>query len=303
MTGNVDEWTTSAVPHERPSVLKGGYLGSVRTTCRATTRAHGEDFYFYQIGFAAARMWPRLRHAITDGTTGASSAERSMTTQPALTLVDALAEEAVRIGASAEDNFLRSQAALVRALVDEVSRHHPSDPYVANLHEQLGEELSRLADLAPRGAAVEDRAAAAQPVDVLVVDDDRGMLNAEATSIRALGYPCRMAASAEDALREYEQQAAAIVVSDWDMPGSSGLELCAALKRLDPHVYFILVTVHETVKLLDGVRGGVDDFLVKPVDIDDLSVRLRAAGRLVRAMRLAEGVRDRLRARSLRPDA
>jgi len=51
MIGNVDEWTTSSVPHERPSVLKGGYWGPVRATCRATTRAHGEDFYFYQIGF------------------------------------------------------------------------------------------------------------------------------------------------------------------------------------------------------------------------------------------------------------
>jgi len=226
-----------------------------------------------------------------------------MATQPALTLVDALAEEAARIGASAKDNLLRSQAALVRALADEVSRHHPSDQYVANLHEQLGEELSRLADLAPRGAAVEDRAGAAQPVDVIVVDDDDGMLKAEATIVHSLGYPCRAATCAEDALRQYKERPADVVVSDWNMPGSSGLELCAALKRLDPHVYFILVTAHETVKLLDGVRGGVDDFVVKPVDIDDLSVRLRAAARLVRAVRLAESVRDRLRARSLRPDA
>jgi len=51
LTGNVDEWTTSVVPRERPSILKGGYWGPVRTTCRATTRAHGEGFFFYQIGF------------------------------------------------------------------------------------------------------------------------------------------------------------------------------------------------------------------------------------------------------------
>ena len=50
-TGNVDEWTTSVRPGERPSILKGGYWGPVRTTCRATTRAHGEGFFFYQIGF------------------------------------------------------------------------------------------------------------------------------------------------------------------------------------------------------------------------------------------------------------
>ena len=50
MIGNVDEWTRSAVPG-RPSILKGGYWGPVRTRCRPTTRAHGEAHAFYQQGF------------------------------------------------------------------------------------------------------------------------------------------------------------------------------------------------------------------------------------------------------------
>jgi formylglycine-generating enzyme required for sulfatase activity len=51
MTGNVDEWTISVVPAERPSILKGGYWGPVRDRCRPSTRAHGEDYAFYQQGF------------------------------------------------------------------------------------------------------------------------------------------------------------------------------------------------------------------------------------------------------------
>ncbi len=51
MTGNVDEWTRSVIPGERPSVLKGGYWGPVRSRCRPSTRAHGQDFAFYQQGF------------------------------------------------------------------------------------------------------------------------------------------------------------------------------------------------------------------------------------------------------------
>lgn len=50
MTGNVDEWTISVVVGERPSILKGGYWGPVRDRCRPSTRAHGEDFSFYQQG-------------------------------------------------------------------------------------------------------------------------------------------------------------------------------------------------------------------------------------------------------------
>jgi formylglycine-generating enzyme required for sulfatase activity len=51
LTGNVDEWTRSSVPGERPSVLKGGYWGPVRTRCRPATKAHGEEHTFYQQGF------------------------------------------------------------------------------------------------------------------------------------------------------------------------------------------------------------------------------------------------------------
>jgi formylglycine-generating enzyme required for sulfatase activity len=50
MTGNVDEWTRSSSTEGRPSVLKGGYWGPVRTRCRPSTRAHGELHAFYQQG-------------------------------------------------------------------------------------------------------------------------------------------------------------------------------------------------------------------------------------------------------------
>jgi hypothetical protein len=51
MTGNVDEWTRSVQPEGYRSVFKGGYWGPVRARCRASTRAHNEDFHFYQQGF------------------------------------------------------------------------------------------------------------------------------------------------------------------------------------------------------------------------------------------------------------
>ncbi|MBX3259315.1 MAG: SUMF1/EgtB/PvdO family nonheme iron enzyme [Labilithrix sp.] len=51
MTGNIDEWTRSSIAGERPSVLKGGYWGPVRTRCRPATKAHDESHVFYQQGF------------------------------------------------------------------------------------------------------------------------------------------------------------------------------------------------------------------------------------------------------------
>jgi hypothetical protein len=51
MTGNVDEWTRSVRREGYRSIFKGGYWGPVRTRCRASTRAHNEEFYYYQQGF------------------------------------------------------------------------------------------------------------------------------------------------------------------------------------------------------------------------------------------------------------
>jgi DNA-binding response OmpR family regulator len=83
------------------------------------------------------------------------------------------------------------------------------------------------------------------------------------------------------------------------MPGMSGLDLCRTLKSRDPRVYFLLVTAHEDARFLEGVRSCVDDFMPKPVDIEELAIRLRAAKRLVRAVQVVEQVRDALRAQSL----
>jgi sulfatase modifying factor 1 len=66
MTGNVDEWTTSVRPGERPSILKGGYWGPVRTRCRPSTRSHDESHAFYQQGFRCCADAPGEGTAVAD---------------------------------------------------------------------------------------------------------------------------------------------------------------------------------------------------------------------------------------------
>ena len=61
MTGNVDEWTRSSQREGYASILKGGYWGPVRTRCRPATRAHDEDFFFYQQGFRCCADAPAVR--------------------------------------------------------------------------------------------------------------------------------------------------------------------------------------------------------------------------------------------------
>lgn len=222
-----------------------------------------------------------------------------MPKQSALRLVDEVAEEAARSGRAPHD--LRAQIAFVRALVDEVESYHPADRWIPAIHEQLGDELARLAQILKRGssgtmAAVEGEPEPTRPVDVLVVDDDEHARRSALAVLRDLGYPCRAARDAEEALREYDREPAAIILTDWSMPGMSGFDLCLTLKRREPQPYVILVTAFaENARFLERGRGHADDFLHKPLDLDELEARLRAASRLIRALRTVSALNERLR--------
>ena len=74
-----------------------------------------------------------------------------------------------------------------------------------------------------------------------------------------------------------------VVISDWMMPGLTGLELCRSI-RADAggsYTYFIMVTSHGALdEVLEGMSAGADDYLVKPLDPDDLQARLIPAARV-----------------------
>ena len=65
LTGNIDEWTRSVEREGYASIFKGGYWGPVRARCRASTRAHDEDFYFYQQGLRCCVDMPPSQAAET----------------------------------------------------------------------------------------------------------------------------------------------------------------------------------------------------------------------------------------------
>jgi sulfatase modifying factor 1 len=73
MTGNVDEWTSSVRPGERPSIFKGGYWGPIRGRCRPSTRVHDQDFAFYQQGFRCCADPPPFSDSTAAGVAGEPS--------------------------------------------------------------------------------------------------------------------------------------------------------------------------------------------------------------------------------------
>jgi phosphoserine phosphatase RsbU/P len=125
---------------------------------------------------------------------------------------------------------------------------------------------------------------ATAPRKVLIVDDSRAQRRVLSLALRRFGYHVSEAESGFEALALCEAQAFDIVLSDWMMPGMTGLEFCRAFRALPdkPYGYFILLTSKsEKAEVADGLDGGADDFLSKPVSTDELGARLRAGERIL----------------------
>jgi two-component system cell cycle response regulator len=132
-------------------------------------------------------------------------------------------------------------------------------------------------------------------LEVLIVDDDRSARDALLRLVAALDYGVRSAPDGETALRLYREKPAHIVLTDWIMPGLSGLDVCATLKAQATPPYVILMTgLDGQSPLVEGLRAGADEFVRKPIDFDELEVRLLAASRLVNALRLLASQNERL---------
>ncbi|MCX6938064.1 MAG: response regulator [Verrucomicrobia bacterium] len=121
---------------------------------------------------------------------------------------------------------------------------------------------------------------------VLAVEDDPVALAVLARTLRKLGHEVVTAANGEEALARLAAEPVRVVVSDWVMPGVDGLELCRRVRgRLDAdYVYFILLTglVPSEDNQREAIEAGVDDFLNKPLQTQEIWMRLRVAERILR---------------------
>ncbi len=114
---------------------------------------------------------------------------------------------------------------------------------------------------------------------VLVVDDSAGSLRALRQVLGAEGYEVVTASLAQEAIRLFEAGPAFdAVLADLKMPGMDGLQLYRHLVSVDPMVQFIIMTAHGTIESsVEAMKEGVYDYLVKPLNTDELLLILGKA--------------------------
>jgi cyclic di-GMP phosphodiesterase len=122
----------------------------------------------------------------------------------------------------------------------------------------------------------------------LVVDDDPVAVELLRDMLVDAGHAVRCASNGKEALEQLSAGACQIVITDWQMPELSGIELCRAIRAgsypgaSGGYVYIVLLTSHDSLaERVEGLSAGADDFISKPFEPEELLARIRAAERIV----------------------
>jgi diguanylate cyclase (GGDEF)-like protein len=135
---------------------------------------------------------------------------------------------------------------------------------------------------------------------VLVVDDDEIVRAQLKRMLEAARYEVQVAACGEEALQILDSSQCQIVLTDWQMPGMDGLDLCrkVRLQHVEGYVYVMLLTVREGKQdMLLSMAAGADDYIVKGSSSEEILARLEVARRITHleySLRLSNRVNRRL---------
>jgi len=116
------------------------------------------------------------------------------------------------------------------------------------------------------------------PVKVLVVDDEDGIRQALDRFLTRLGYRVLQAANAAEALERQASEAPQVMLSDIRMPNMSGVELVPKALAHDSDLAIVMLTaIDEPRTAIECLKLGAYDYLIKPVDLDELELSLQGA--------------------------
>jgi signal transduction histidine kinase len=113
---------------------------------------------------------------------------------------------------------------------------------------------------------------------VLLVDDEPGILKVLGISLADRGYRVLTAENSEEALRVFHEARPEVILTDIKMPGMDGIELLKRIKAESPDTEVIMITGHGEMELaIQSLKYDASDFITKPINDEALDIALRRA--------------------------
>ena len=117
-----------------------------------------------------------------------------------------------------------------------------------------------------------------QNLRILLVDDEEEFVTTLAERLELRGLQARAATNGEDALHMIEADPPRVVILDVMMPGLGGLEVLKRIKARHPQISVILLTGRGSTKEgIEGMQLGAFDYLMKPINIEELIKKMQEA--------------------------
>ena len=121
---------------------------------------------------------------------------------------------------------------------------------------------------------------------ILVAEDDMISRKLLTTTLKQFGHEVKAFDNGADAWADFDASPVRVIVSDWLMPGVDGLDFCRKVRKRSQteYTYFILLTANVQGKdtYMEAMNAGIDDFLAKPLDRDQIWMRLKVAERILK---------------------
>ncbi len=118
---------------------------------------------------------------------------------------------------------------------------------------------------------------------ILIVEDEPDTAYILGLLLKKNNFDIKIAQNGNEALEVLKEFVPQVILADWNMPVMNGIELCEKVKENEKYrlIYYIILTARSTLQ--DRVKGldvGADDFLLKPIENQELLARIRTGMRI-----------------------
>ncbi len=124
--------------------------------------------------------------------------------------------------------------------------------------------------------------------EILLVDDDRFLVDAIRTLLKGEGFTVREANDAADCYKLIAESVPDLLILDWGLPDENGLTVCRKLRQDHDFPIVMLTSRSATVDKVLGLEMGADDYITKPFDAHELVARVRVQLRRARPVATVE---------------